>query len=207
MNDEGQTNEMNEEKTVNEPNVQLEEVMGRLRALESTNNRLLDENKKHVEKYRTLRDQFDNQVNHKVEELKEAGKFDELLKIEKQRNEELMKTVNEIKQDREKMEQNVFRANIVAQVSKHAPGKYVEDVINNLPMDMIEVDKENYSFQGLEEAIAHVKKEKPAFFATEQKHGMTENRPGYKPQDPKEKMKNMSRQDKAKLLAQAISQI
>lgn len=169
MEAEQQNTEVKEETKVEEKSaVDVDKLMARVEQLESTNQRILDESKDYKNKYRGLRDSVDKDQATKLEE---SENWKELLDLEKNKTHSLGEQVTQFKKTSLKKELHF-------QVAKHASDAFdVDDVINSLPKDLLSVDEETLSVQGVMEAVASVKDKKPHLFNTLTKTGMVTARP------------------------------
>lgn len=153
---------------LNKPELDVNALMARMEKMEQTNARLLEESKSHKNKYQGLR----NEVEEKEKAaLTENENWKELLEIEKNKRSEYESRLKDTKKTVLQKELN-FR---VASLAKDAYD--VGDIISALPKDMISIDEENLSINGVEEALNFVREKKPYFFNTETKSGMASGRP------------------------------
>jgi len=156
------------------PSIDVEALVAKVEQLEQTNNRILDESKTYKEKYRQLRDGVQKE---KAVKLEEGENWKELLDIEKNKTHGLEESLNKYKK-------TSIKKDLQFQVAKHANNAFdVEDVIRSLPQDLISIDDENLTVQGVDEAVARVKEHKPYLFNSTTKHGMVNSRPESKPKD------------------------
>lgn len=158
----------------NKPQVNVDDLVSRMEALEQTNKRLLEESKHNKEKYVNLRSEVEQKEKVKLEE---SENWKELLEIEKNEKFELASKLKQYKKDSIQKDLQ-FK---VASLAKDAHD--VSDVIRSLPKEMLSIDQETGSISGVEEAYNTVRQQKPYLFDTQRKSGMTADRP----QMPKDK--------------------
>lgn len=147
---------------------QVSALMDRVEQLEQSKERILEESKQYKSKYQTLK----NEVSDKErEQLEESGNFKALLEKEKNRARELEIQAQDLKK-------RTLRSNLKSEVAKYATNPiYLDDVLNNLPTDLLEMDEENLTVKNVAEAVEAVKAKKPDFFKTTAQTGMAGGRP------------------------------
>lgn len=148
-----QQNDQSSEGEANQA-VDVKALMERLEQLESTNNRLLSESKENAEKYRSARDKL---VQKEKIELEQNDNWKERLELEKNEKSEWVDKFNALKKETLKKDLNFNVAKMVSGV-KLNKGVTVDHVIDEvLKTGMVEVDEDNNSFMGLNDAFAKVK--------------------------------------------------
>ena len=178
------------------PNVDMDQVMERLSQLESSYNRVLDESKNWKSKYRTLRDQVEQDQTKKLEE---SENWKELLEIEKNKAHEMSQQLTHFKKE-------TLKQKIHFEAAKYAPDAFdIDDVINNLPRDMVSIDEESLTVKGVGEAIGLIKEKKPWLFNTKKSHGMATERPVGENGRPT--YDELSSKDKDDLFIKALNQL
>lgn len=139
------------------PEIKLEEVLARLQQLESTNNRLLDENKKFKTKYKETTSLYENAEREKLEK---EGNFQALLESERKR-------VEKLEQESKEMKAKVLKSNVFLEVSKYAGDVHdLDDLLNQPKYSHIltsAIDSESLSVDGakVKEYVNEVLKVKP----------------------------------------------
>lgn len=156
---------------VNEKQVTVEDMqvlLERVSQLEKTNERILDESKQYKSKYQNLK----NEVSEKERtQLEESGNWKELLEKEKNRARDLELQTADLKK-------KTIKSNLRSEVARYATNPlYLDDVINNLPSDLLEMDEDNLTIKNVAEAVEVVKSKKPDFFKTTAASGMVSGRP------------------------------
>lgn len=160
-----------EEKAVEEvtnQEVDVAKLMERVERLEASKNRVEEESKSWKSKFQGLAKTVEDEKRVKLEETEN---WKELLEIEKNRRSDYEVQLRDTKKAVLQKELN-FK---VASLAKDAYD--VGDVINSLPKDMIEINEEDLSINGISEAINSVRESKPHLFQRENKSGMTSSRP------------------------------
>jgi translation elongation factor EF-G len=158
--------------------IDVNALVARLEKLESTNERLLNESKQYKTKYQGLRTEVETKQK---QQLEESENWKELLEIEKNRN-------FEVNESMKAMKQKVIKSNLHAEVARYAKNAHdINDVVSNLPKDLLNIDEENLRIEGIKEAVETVVKEKPYLFNTGVKnHGMSTEPPAEYKQETKE---------------------
>jgi hypothetical protein len=163
------TSESNEEmrdKPVVNP--ELEAIMAKIKKMEDSNARLLEESRGYKARYQSLKENVENSEKAK---LTENEQWKELLEIERNKSSEFQNKLKETNR-------MVLQKELALKVSTLCNDAYnVQDIINNLPKDLINIDEENLSISGLEEAVNVVRQSRQYLFNTEKKSGMTSQRP------------------------------
>jgi HD superfamily phosphohydrolase len=188
-----------EEKKPSEATMQ--DVMARLEALEqeknkleSTNQRLLEESKKYKESYKAVKTEQEKAIESK---LLEEKNYEELLKIERDR-------AKKLEEQTLSMKKSSIQKDLRFQVAQFADGAYdIEDIVSNLPRDILSVDQENLKIENVQEAVSKVRETKPYLFNAAKSTGMMGGKPstdlGKEPS-----IDEMSRSDKIDLLAKLL---
>ena len=162
---EGQTTEVKNDES---QSVDVNAVMERLQQLESSNQRILDESKSWKTKYQSLRGEVEQKESKKLEE---SENWKELLEIEKNKAHDLSVQMNHFKKE-------TLKQKIHFETARHAPDAFdINDVINNLPRDILSIDEESLTVKGIDEAISVVKEKKPWLFNNKKTAGQTTSRP------------------------------
>lgn len=145
-----------------------EEMMKRLKMLEETNQRLVEENTINKNKYREMRDSAEQERKKK---LTEEENWKELLDIEKNRAQGLEQTLSSMKKQ-------VLREKLHFEVARHAKDAYdIQDVINALPRDSVTIDEDSLKVDGIGKAIQYLKEKKSYLFDTKKSSGQPSSRP------------------------------
>lgn len=186
--------ENDENLKAEKPQVDIEQVMERLGQLESSYNRVLDESKNWKSKYKSLRDQVEQDQTKKLED---GENWKELLEIEKNKAHEMSQQLSHFKKE-------TLKQKIHFEAAKYASDAFdIDDVINNLPRDMVSIDEENLTVKGISEAIGLVKEKKPWLFNNKKSHGMVTERPVG--ENGRATYDDLSKQEKDKLFIDALS--
>lgn len=151
-----------------ETEVDSKKLMAELERLKSTNQRLLDESYQYKQKYNKT---IEQQEMEKKKQLEDQENYRELYEIEKQRQEELKNQTFTLRQQALKKE---LHYNVAA---KAGDAYDVQDVISVLPKNMIEIDEENNTVKGVEDAINFVREQKPYLFRSQARTNMSDSRP------------------------------
>lgn len=160
--------EGNEDESKVKPELDVETLMARMQKMEDTNARLLEESKNNKQKYQGLKSEVEEKEKHS---LTENEQWKELLEIEKNKRSEIEVALKDTRKSVLQKELN-FK---VASIAKDAHD--VGDIINALPRDLISIDDEALTINGVSEAVNQVRETKPWMFATETKSGMPSARP------------------------------
>lgn len=184
------------QETVTETSdIDVKSLMARMEQLEQTNQRILDESKQYKNKYRSLRDEVESKEKQKLEE---SENWKELLDREKNEKSQLAEMVKTYKS-------KTLKQNINFEVARLAPNAFdINDVINNLPKDMLQIDEENLSVKGIDAAVNYVKEKKPFLFNTKQASAMVTDRPNA--DNGQVSFDKLSKQDQDRLFAEALKQ-
>jgi len=156
------------EKPAAKPEVDMDAIMARMQKLEDTNSRLLEESKTNKSKYQGLKSDVEDKEKA---QLTENEQWKELLEIEKNNRSNVELQLKDTKKSVLQKELN-FK---VASLAKDAHD--VNDIISALPKDLISIDEDSLSINGVDEAVNQVRESKPWLFVTETKSGMASARP------------------------------
>lgn len=160
--------EQKEIVTDEKPTIDVDAVMKRLEQLESTNQRILDESKTWKSKYQGLKSDVEKSEAKKLEE---SENWKDLLEIEKNKSHELVEQLKHFKKE-------TLKQKIHFEVAKHAPDAFdINDVISNLPRDILAIDEDALTVKGIEEAVSLVKEKKPYMFNNKKVHTQASSRP------------------------------
>lgn len=153
----------------NKPEINVEELFKTVEQLKSSNARLLDESKGWKEKYQSEKTKQEKEHEAK---LSENEQWKELVEIERNKRFELESKVKDL--STVSMQKDLQYK--VASLAKDAYN--VDDVVTAVSRSgMLEFDKETGSIRGIEEAYNKVREEKPYFFNTAKKSGMSAGNP------------------------------
>lgn len=159
-------NEVNEQEQTQEFDAKA--IMARMEKMEATNARLLEESQNYKNKYRGLRDNVEKEQTAKLEE---SENWKDLLTIEKDKRSALEVQLRESRQSTLKKELG-FK---VASLAKDAHN--VDDILGAIPRNMLNLDEENFTVSGVDEAVNFVRESKPYLFSKNTSTGMTSARP------------------------------
>lgn len=166
---EHEVNNTEENSEVKKPEIDMEALAKRVEQLESSNSRLLDESKGWKEKYQGLKGHIEKEQESK---LTENEQWKELVEIEKNRRFELESKVKDL--TTLSMQKDLQYK--VAALAKDAYN--VDDVVTAVSRSgMLNIDKEAGTITGIEEAYNMVRQEKPYYFDTTKKSGMSAGKP------------------------------
>lgn len=178
------------------PEINVNELMGRLDKLESYNEKLLSETKQWRTKFKSLRTETDEK---ETESLQKENDFKGL--YEKSNN-KLMEMQQQINDEKKSSVKSAFKY----EVAKLAPDAQDSDALVhmlNSKTEIIGFDKELNRFVGIDDAIAEIRTEKSWMFKTD-KPGMVTGRP----QKVKEKTINeLMDEDASGVLNSAIANL
>lgn len=143
-------------------------MLARMEKMEASNSRLLEESKTWKTKYRDL----NNDVESKQKaDLEKTENWKDLLEIEKNKRSEYEMQLKETRKSVLQKELNFKVASVAGDAHD------VNDIISSLPRDLISIDDESLSVDGVNEAVNYVRENKPWLFHKETKSGMTSSRP------------------------------
>jgi hypothetical protein len=183
-------NVTNEEK----PTVDVDAVMKRLEQLESTNQRILDESKQWKSKYQGLKSDVEK---NEAKKLEESENWKDLFEIEKNKSHELNEQIKHFKKE-------TLKQKVHFEVAKHAPDAFdINDVISNLPRDILVIDEDALTVKGIEEAVSLVKEKKPYMFNNKKVHGQASSRPVG--ENSRSSYDELSKKEKDDLFIKALS--
>ena len=148
----------------------------RVEQLETSKSRILEESKEWKSKAQNLRAEKESTER---EILEKNGEVEKLLEMERNR-------VHELSQAQSQMQKTALKKELSYQAARFAGDAYdVDDVIKSLPTELITLDKENLSVQGVRDAVTKLRETKPYLFKKNPSSGMADSRPAS--QVPKEK--------------------
>ncbi len=178
--------------------VNVNEVLERLKALESTNARLLDESKKTKSKYQEALSQYESVDK---ERLEKEGNFQALLEKEMGRSNNLVSEMNEMKK-------KVLSSNIRSVVQKYGSDVYdIDDLLNqprfsHILKDGIDDTTLSIDEEKVKEYINEVIKAKPYMKRNNSIPTTVDTKPSFQNIDGKAKsLDEMSAQELEKLIA------
>ena len=165
-------NDVKEEPVSEEVQHDSEALLKQIEALQSKLERVEGESKKHASKYRNLRDSVENSQKEKLEQ-EEA--WEERFKLERKTNEELRENMKSIK------EGSLYQ-NLNFEVAKYAPdARKVERVVSAiLDGNALTVSEDGLKFEGVKEAIDHLRNEEEYLFKHDKPVGMVNKNPSGK---------------------------
>ena len=149
----------------------LDAVMKRLEMLEGSNERLESESKKWKSRYKELES---TNEEAKRERLEQEGKWQELLELEKNKNMQAAKSMQELKRQALDKELGV-------QVARYAKDAIdLNDVVyavKTMGEGIVEIDPDNMTISGVQDAIALIREKKAHFFDQGRPPGQVSSRP------------------------------
>lgn len=156
---------------VEQPEVTPEMVSAlaqRVEQLEASKNRILEESKEWKAKAQNLK--AEREATER-ESLEKSGEIEKLLELERNR-------VHELTQSQNQMQKAALKKELSYQAARFAGDAYdVDDVIKSLPAELISLDKENLSVQGVRDAVTKLRETKPYLFKKNPNSGMADGRP------------------------------
>lgn len=182
-------------------NVNLEELLSRMQQLESTNNRLLDENKKIKTKYKETSSLFENTER---ERLEKEGNYQALLEAER-------KKLDEILNESKEMKQKVLKSNLFLEVSKYASDVYdLEDLLNQPKYasklkDAFDTENLTVHSEKVKEYVSDVLKDKPWLKKNQEIATVVTNRPSMV-KAPEKNIADMGRDELESLIRSLASE-
>lgn len=157
-----------EEKKEVEPNPELEAIKSQIKKMEDSNARLLEESKGYKTKYQSLKAEVEGSEKAKLTENEQWKELNELKENEIHKLTERLKVT----------EKKALKKDLNFKVAAIAKDAYdVNDIIGALPKELLNINDEDQTISGVEEAINSVRTNKPWLFNTEKKSGMTSQRP------------------------------
>jgi len=192
---EGQDTDVVEQQQ--EQQVDVNELVAKLEKLESTNARLLEESKTYKNRYESTQKEKEESERARLEE---EGKIQELLDLEKS-------TSLQLKDQLQTLKKETLRKSLNFEAAKYAGDAYdVDDIIKSLPTDVIKMDEDALTFEGVQDAVTKLRETKPYLFKSEINTGMVDGRPTSGV--PQEKTyAEMSEQEKDASLIEALKQL
>ena len=147
---------------------QFAQLAQKVEQLEASKNRILEESKEWKSKAQTLKSEKEAAER---ERLEQSGEVEKLLEIERNRSHELA-------QAKAQMEKAALKKELHFQAARFAGDAYdVSDVIKSLPQELLSLDKENLSVQGVQDAVTKLRESKPYLFKKTAASGMADSRP------------------------------
>lgn len=174
-----------ENQSTQEPEkIDVSALQEKIKALESSLERVEGESKKHASKYRTLRDSVEEE---KKKELEQSENWQKRFEMEREANEKL-------KADFEGLKENSLYQDLNYQVSKYAPdARKMERVVSAiLDGKGLTVSENGMSFDGVPEAIELLRNEEEYLFKPKQPANMVNKNPSAKAPNSATSIKEMS---------------
>ena len=175
-------------ETVEEVEVQLpEEVLVRVKELEASKARVESESRKWKEKFQRLSSEREESDKEKA---KKEGNYQEVLEQEKSK---LMDQMGQIKK-------SALKKELRAEVSKYARDAYdIDDIVKSLDSSLLEIDEEELSIKGIQEAVSKVREAKQYLFNSKQVPGYVSSKPESKA-PPHKTLAEMNSKEKQNIL-------
>jgi hypothetical protein len=150
-----------------EGQIDVEALMKRVKELEASKERVENESKKYKSNFYALRDEVEKKEKAKLEE---SENWKELLEIEKNK-------AFKYEEDMKNLKKKALSEKLNAEIAMHAKDAKKFDYVRKLiPTDMIQIDEENLSIAGVDQAVGHLRKEFPELFQSN-KQSMMSGRP------------------------------
>lgn len=147
---------------------QIKALVEENKKLKSYVDKAVEESKYNKGKYVELRDKIQKESEAKLEEQEN---WKELYEVQKGK---LFETENRFKET----QKQILKKELNFQVAKHAPDAFdIDDVIMALPKDIINIDSEKLSVDGVSDAVSFLKEKKPYLFNNKKNPGMMSGRP------------------------------
>lgn len=156
-------------------NVNVAELLERMKALESTNARLLEESKQTKQKYQETKSKFEMTEREKLEK---EGNYQALLEAERNR-------LAEIEAESRAMKQKVLKSNIQSTIAKYAGEVHdLEDLLNqskfsHILKDGIDDNSLTLSEEKAKEYVHEVLKAKPYMRKSTSSTPVLDTKPSY----------------------------
>lgn len=148
--------------------VSLEELNAKLEKLESTNQRLLSESVEWKEKYKSIRDE---KALKEKEELVESKNWEELLTREKDERLKLEEKFLSTKKQ-------TLRHKLESKAREYASDAHnINAVLKMLPSELIKLDEDELTVDGVKEAVEVIRQSDPYLFKTTSAPTMETKRP------------------------------
>lgn len=189
------TNEVNSEET--QPEIDVNELQAKLDKLEQSNKRLLDESYGYKQKYNSLKSEHEERQKHQLEEQEN---YKELYELERKKANDALTEAQEARRKALKKDMHFKVA------SRAGDANDVEDVIHNLKKygrDVLQIDEETETINGIDEALEIVRKEKPWLFKKQNSTGMVDSRP--KGDNGKKSWNDLTAQEKDELFKKDLT--
>lgn len=169
MSDEGLAAAQEPVQGEEKPKIDVEKLLSRVKQLEATNHRLLEESKSHKE----AKVQYKSELEAKQEaELLKEKNFEELLKVKENR-------LSELSGQLENMKKSSMKKDLKMEIARHASDAHdINDIWQSIPKDMIAYNESTMSFEGVEDAVGKLRDGKSYLFKREKVPSMTSDRPG-----------------------------
>ena len=183
-----------EEPQAKEDELSQEDLVTEIAKLKTTNERILAESRERKEKYQELKTAKDQEERSKLEKNEE---WKELLGKSEGEKGQLLEELKSLKV-------KTLKTALANEVGKHAKDAFdVTDIVSNLDSNLIKIDEETFSFEGIADAVNSLREKKNYLFDTGKKTSMVDGRPGMG--KPKTKSLNeMSMNEKLEALKAAM---
>ena len=174
--------------------IELEEVN---RRLAETNDRLLKESKSHADKWRSFRDAASADETTKLEEEKNWKAL-----VEKERGEK-----NTLNERMETLRRRTLKKTLDFEVARYASdANDVTDIINSLPSELISIDEESYTIEGVSDAVNKLREIKPYLFRKTTIPETVTSKPGFIANAPEKTLNDLSMDEKLNALKDSLGE-
>lgn len=188
--------EVDNEKDEKPEVVDVENLKKMVNEIKSKNERLENESKSYKQKFYSLREEIEKKEKAKLEE---TGSVKELLELEKNEKFQWKKQAEEYKRA-------ILKKDLEFQVASYAKDAVdINDIIKILPTDLISVDEEKGSINGVKEAVNYLREKKPVYFSSKPNTGMVSGRPSYSPEN--NDFESLSASDKDMLFKKSLEEM
>lgn len=165
------------------------------RQLAETNERILKESKSHAEKWRNYRDSASEAENAKLHEEKNWKAL-----MEKQKGENAV-----LSERMETMRRKTLKKTLDFEVARYAnDANDVVDIINSLPSELIRIDDESMTIEGVSDAVNTLRETKPYLFKKPATPEMVNSKPGFVANAPAKTLDDLNMDDKLSALKEVL---
>ena len=174
---------------------QMKSLQDANRQLAETNERILRESKTHADKWRQYRDAASDDETKKLEDEKNWKAL-----MEKERGEKTL-----LKQSMEQLRRKTLKKTLDFEVARYASdANDVTDIINSLPSDLVQIDEDTMTIEGVSDAVNSLRESKPYLFKTAVTPETVNTKPGFIPNAPAKTLEQFNMDDKINALKDAL---
>ena len=166
------------------------------RKLTETNERILTESKSHAEKWRGYRDAASDEESRKLEDEKNWKAL-----MEKERGEKRL-----LSEQMETLRRKTLKKTLDFEVARYASdANDVTDIINSLPSELVRIDEDTLTIEGVSDAVNSLREAKPYLFKKAQAPETLNAKPGFVANAPEKSLDELKINDKINLLKDALT--